>query len=375
MQLLAGFALAVWILVLIQTVLNLRVVPRLNADSTPGDQPFVSIIIPARNEARVIERTVRAFLAQDYLNFEVIVVNDRSTDATGEIVRSISDRRLTVVDSDEPPVGWLGKPWALEQGWRHARGTLVLVVDADLIYSPPALRAAVADLESSGAAMSALLPHFEMRTFAEHVAMPMLPFFVFSGMPLWYSNRSRSPRLALGGGAGNLVRREALESAGGFVSLKQAVVDDIALAELLRHRSFVTRAVRADDLISVRMYHSAREIIDGFTKNVFSTFRRSYIFALVMMLLLVVLHLLPFVFALLGNALAMVTVVLITLDRIILFRSFRYRLDNAIVLHPLMVSFWAYIFLRSTWFTGVRNELRWRGRSYDAAQTRFGAQR
>jgi len=185
LHILAGFALVVWILAFIQTIANLRAVPRLKGDRTPTNQPLVSIVIPARNEARVIERTVRAFLEQDYPSIEVIVVNDRSTDATGEILRSISDPRLTVVEAEEAPPGWLGKPWALEQGSARARGELLLFVDADLIYAPAAIRAAVAEIESNGAALLALLPHFEMKTFAENVGMPMLAYFAFSGMPLW----------------------------------------------------------------------------------------------------------------------------------------------------------------------------------------------
>jgi chlorobactene glucosyltransferase len=332
-------------------------------------------VIPARNEARVIERTVRAFLDQDYANFEVVVVNDRSTDATGEILRSISDPRLTVVEAEEAPAGWLGKPWALEQGSARARGELLLFVDADLIYAPAAIRAAVAEIESSEAALLALLPHFDMKTFAENVGMPMLAYFAFSGMPLWYANRSRLPFLALGGGSGNLIRREVFESIGRFEQLKDAVVDDVGLARLVRRHGEGTRAVRADDLISVRMYHSAREIVDGFTKNIFIVLGRSYAGGAVMLALLVILHLLPYVFAIAGDWMAIANVILISLTRVVLFRSLRYRLDNAIFLHPLMVTFWAYIFLRSLWFTGVRNQLRWRGRTYDAAQTRFGAER
>lgn len=372
---LSGFALVVWILAFIQVIANLRAVPRLTSDRTPKDQPLVSIVIPARNEARVIERTVRAFLGQDYPNFELIVVNDRSTDATGAILRSIRDPRLTVVEPEETPADWLGKPWAMEQGSARAHGELLLFVDADLIYTPAATRAAVAEIESSGAALLTLLPHFEMKTFAENVGMPMLAYFAFSGMPLWYSNRSRAPFLALGGGSGNLIRRQTLESIGRFQQLKDAVVDDVGLARLVRQHGENTRAVRADNLISVRMYHSAGEIIDGFTKNAFFILQRSYFWSAVMLVLLVILHLLPYALAIAGDWLAIANVVLISLTRVVLFRAFRYRLDNAIFLHPLMVTFWAYIFLRSVWFTGVRNELRWRGRTYDAAQTRFGAER
>ena len=372
---LAVFAFVVWLLAFIQTLVNLRVMPRLTADRTPRITPLVSIVIPARNEAHIIERTVRAFLAQDYPSIELIVVNDRSTDATPQILSSIEDQRLIVIDGVEPPAGWLGKTWALTQGSARARGELLLFADADLIYAPAAVRAACEYLETSEADMVALLPHFEMQSFSEHVAMPMLAFFVFSGMPLWLANRSNAVGLALGGGAGNLIRRDVFQSVGGFESLQGAVVDDVGLARLVRQRGFRTRAVRADAMLNVRMYTNAGEIVEGFTKNIFPAMQRSYISAVFFLALIVILHLLPYLLAVAGDWAAIGSVILVTLTRVVIFRSFRYRIDNAVFLHPLMVLFWAWIMLRSIWVTGIRKEIRWRGRTYDAAQTRFGAER
>ncbi|HJT16921.1 MAG TPA: glycosyltransferase [Thermoanaerobaculia bacterium] len=361
MHVLAAVVLCIWIVVFVQTIVNILAVPRLDRGAQPNALPFVSIVVPARNEERTIDRAVRAFLAQDYGSFEVIVVNDRSIDRTGEILRTIADRRLTIVDGIEPPAEWLGKPWALQQGSEAAKGEVLLFVDADLVYAPETLRAAIADLEQSGVAMLALFPRMEMRTFAEHVAMPMLAFFAFSGMPLWRVNRSSSPRFALGGGSGNIIRRAALESIGGFQPLRDAVVDDVGLARVAREAHLTTRIVRADDLIRVRMYHSAHEIAAGFTKNAFPALGRSYAMAALMLALMAVLHVFPYAF------LWIPTIVLISLTRLVLFRSLRYPLLNAIFLHPLMVAFWAYIFLRSIWFTGVRNEVHWRGRTYNAS--------
>ena len=372
---LSVFAFVVWLLAFIQTLVNLRVTPRLNPDQRPRNTPSVSIVVPARNEAHIIERSARAFLAQDYENFELIVVNDRSTDATGELLRGIDDPRLTVVDGTEPPAGWLGKTWALEQGSTRARGELLLFADADLIYAPPAVRAAVAHLEATESALIALLPHFEMPTFSEQVGMPMLVFFVFSGWPVWYSNRSKSVRLALGGGAGNLIRKDVFDAIGGFQALKEAVVDDVGLARLARERGYVTRAVLADNLLSVRMYATAGAIVDGFTKNAFPALNRSYVGAAILLALMFILHLLPYAVAVSGDWAAIAVVILLTMTRVVIFRSLRYRLDNALFLHPLMVGFWAWIMLRSVWVTGIRRQIRWRGRTYDAAQTRFGAER
>jgi glycosyl transferase family 21 len=202
-----------------------------------------------------------------------------------------------------------------------------------------------------------------------------MAFVAFCGLPLWWSNRSGRVGLAIGGGSGILIRRQVFESIDGFRALNSAVVDDIGLARHVRQHGEGTRALRADDLISVRMYHSAREFVEGFTKNIFIVFERNYFAGAVMLALLVILHLFPYAYALTGDRFAIAAVILISVTRLVLFRSLRYSLLNAIFLHPLMVTFWAYIFLRSVWFTGVRNELRWRGRLYDAAQTRFGAER
>src|SRR5436305_3648254 len=217
------------------------------AAAGPPRSTFVSIIIPAGNEARAIEQTLRAFLAQDYDRFEVILVDDRSTDGTGEIARAIGDPRLVVISGEEPPPGWLGKPWAMQQGSRAARGELLLFVDADVRYEPAALRAAVAHMEREpGIGMLALLPHFEMHGFWENVAMPALAMFAFAVVPSWLSNRTRLAVLAVGAGTGNLVRRDAYERCGAHEALKDAVIDDVGLARLLRRKGEVTEVVRAD---------------------------------------------------------------------------------------------------------------------------------
>lgn len=376
MAILAGVIFIACALALINTILALALIPRMKAGASPSREPFVSIIVPARNEARVIDATVRAFLAQQYPNFEVIVVNDRSTDATGAILDSIRDERLIAVHGEEPPDGWLGKPWALQQGGERAKGELLLIADADIIYEPQAVRSAVAMLEETGAALIAIMPRFEIRGFWENVAMPMLPFTFFAIMPTWLHNLWQSPPLGLGAGSGNLVRRDVFERMGRFAELKSAVVDDISFAQRARHHGGRTLAVRADDFVHVRMYHGAREIIDGFTKNTFPGVGRSYIAAFFLVSWVMVCYFFPYVLALGGSALAIASVVLLTVTRVLIFRSVGMRLDSALFLQPLMLLFWAYIFLRSIWITGIRRQLPWRGRVYDSSRTtRFGAER
>ncbi len=374
MRILSAAIFLLWVLAFFRTLLNLSLLPRLRR-AAPDWQPLVSIIIPARDEARVIGATVRALLDSTYRNFELIVVDDRSADGTGAAARAAGDARLMVIDGEEPPPGWLGKPWALHQGSLRARGELLLFVDADIRYEPDALAAAVAAFERHGADMLTFLPDIRMHGFWENAVMPNLAMFAFTVIPAWLSNRTRLPILGVGGGTGNFVRREAYHAAGGHAALQDAVIDDVALARLLRHAGRRTVALRADGFVSVRMYDGLREIVHGFTKNMFAVFGRSYLLAAVLVVAAAAGNLLPFVLAFTGDRFAIASVALIIVIRVLLFAALRYSILAAIFLHPLMIVVWEWILLRSMWITGIRRQLAWRGRVYDARATRFGADR
>ena len=371
-----------WSCSLATAILNLALVPRLSVrrtflsapreGQTGMSGPHVSVVIPARNEERRIEQTVRAMLAQTYADLEVIVVNDRSADRTAEILASIGDARLIVIHGEEPPSDWLGKPWACHQGCRAARGDLLLIVDADVHYSPAAITSMVDYIDAhSDLAMIAVLPRFELVGFWEHIAMPMLAVTAMMFFPLWLSNATTFSSLGIGGGTGNMIRRRDFDDIGGYAALHNAVVDDVGMARQLRAHGKRTHAARADDLISLRMYHGAREIVDGFTKNVFAVFS-GFTGLLLMVPLALLFHVVPYFLALRGDVLAIAVVTMITLCRLVVFIPLRLRVDNALFGHPLMVVFWSWIFIRSMWFIGVRKELQWRGRNYGKTWSRFG---
>lgn len=363
--------LVAWGFALVTTLVNLRLIPRLGAFAAPAAGARVSVVMPARNEERGIGRAVRAMLAQSWTDLEVIVVDDRSTDATGAILAEIDDPRLVVVDGEEPPPGWLGKPWAIEQGTRRATGDLLLLADADPVYEPEAVAAAVAYLERTGISLVSLFPRLEMHGFWEHAGLTQLPLTGFVFFQAWLGNRSRIVSLGLGGGPGTLVRRAAFEAAGGYAAVHDAVVDDIGFVRQVRAHGYRTHLVIADRFVTLRMYHGLRETVNGFTKNTFSALGRSYGAAAVLIGLLAVGHIAPFVRLFSGDPLAIATVAVITLTRVILFARLRYPVFYAVVLHPVTVFLWLWILLRSVWVTGVRRQLHWRGRSA-AAWSRFG---
>ncbi|HXH41499.1 MAG TPA: glycosyltransferase family 2 protein [Thermoanaerobaculia bacterium] len=379
MRPISAFFLAVWTVALFRVIANLLLVRRLRGQKREcgGRSPFVSIIIPALDEARAIEGTLRAFLAQDYEPFQVIVVDGGSTDGTADIARAIADPRLVVIDSEELPPGWNGKSWALDQGSRIARGELLLFADADARYEPGALRAAAAHLEHErSVALLALLPYFEMRGFWENIVMPGLPMLCLTLFPTLLSNRSRVVVFALAFGAGILVRREAYERAGRHEAMKNAIIDDVGLARLMRRNGELTEAVRADEFLSIRMYYGGGEILRGFTKTAFAALNRSYMLAVPFLLLIIGSSIFPYCAALTGDPFAIATVVLISVVRVILFANLGYRLDYALFGQPLMAACGFVIFVRSIWKTGIRRKVECRGYTHDARETTcFGPER
>ena len=206
-----------WAAAFLMVLVNLAWTPRLSESHVVRPPaPKVSVVIPARNEERAVALGVGSLLAQDYPDFEVIVVDDHSADRTGEILASLaaSSARLRVIEGTEPPAGWLGKPHALSLGARSATGDLLLFADADVRYHPRALAEAVAALQTLEADFLCLLPRLEAKGFWENVLMPYVIGSFFLG-PGFLANRDRPRWLAVGGGAGNLIRRRAYERLGG----------------------------------------------------------------------------------------------------------------------------------------------------------------
>lgn len=340
------------------------------------------MVVPARNEEAGVEAAVRSHLAQDYADFEVVVVDDRSTDSTAEILgRVASDhQRLLVVRGVEPPAGWLGKPHAVSQGVSRASGEILFFADADVRYHPHAMREAVALLRSRDIDLLALFPRLEMRGFWENVLLPYLPqsFFFGAGALL---NTDLQRRWAAGGGAGMLVRREAYERAGAHSVLRASVIDDLHLAINVRQSGGRCRFAMADDRMFLRMYRGYAEVRDGFTKNIAYAFEG---LTGVLLVLFTVFSMLAWIVppvvlaaALLGApvagrdvGLAAVAFGAIVAARLGMSIALRYPLWTAVT-QPLMAAAWIEIIVRSFVRRFLRREVEWRGRRYDAKDAGF----
>ena len=273
--------------------------PSSNLRLTESAAPLVSILVPARNEEnRVLEECIRSILAQDYGNFEIIAVNDRSTDQTGAILETLakSDARLRVIEGEELPPGWLGKPYAMQQAMNYARGEWILATDADMIFEPSALRTALErTLENNGDALT-LIPHFETGSFWERVTIPTW-HWVFLMFAVFYRVNDPKSDRAAGIGGFFLMRRTALDRVGGYEGLKDEVMEDARLAERIKHSGARFLIERAPELIRTRMYKTFREGWECSTKNWFSGVNFSFPFAMLCVVSMYVGAVLPAVIA------------------------------------------------------------------------------
>jgi cellulose synthase/poly-beta-1,6-N-acetylglucosamine synthase-like glycosyltransferase len=270
------FVAFVWLVIVVLTLYGLSRRRSLSATSnlrlTGSDAPLVSVLVPARNEQyRVLEDCIRSILDQDYGRFEVIAVNDRSTDSTGEILEALArgDERLHVVEGEELPPGWLGKPYAMQQALSHARGEWILATDADMIFEPAVLRTALDRvLENNGDALT-LIPRFETGSFWERVMIPAWEW-VFLMFTLFYGIDDPKRERAAGIGGFFLVRRTVLDRVGGYEALRDEVMEDLRLAERIKRVGARLMIDRAPALIRTRMYTNFREMWECSTKNWFS---------------------------------------------------------------------------------------------------------
>ncbi|HEX5578809.1 MAG TPA: glycosyltransferase family 2 protein, partial [Candidatus Limnocylindria bacterium] len=260
------------------------VIPRLAklrpnlSDSPTASDGLVSVIIPARNERAVIETVVTSVLASAYRPIEVLVVDDRSTDDTaarvGELARR--DPRLRLIAGEELPPGWYGKPWACLQGYRAARGDLLLFTDADTRHAPELLGRAVGALRETGADLLTIAPRQRCETFWERIVMPQIWLLLGVRYHPARVNRSRRPRDVIANGQFILMPRASYEAVGTHEAVRGDVAEDLALAQAVVGRGGRLHFAFAERLMETRMYQGLGALIEGWSKNVYLGGRRSF---------------------------------------------------------------------------------------------------
>jgi chlorobactene glucosyltransferase len=237
------------------------------------DAPLLSVIVPARNEARNVGRLVRSVLASTYPRLELVVVDDHSTDGTADVARQAAagDARLRVVRNPDLPEGWFGKQWACTTGARAARGELLLFTDADTEHGPELHVRAVNAMRARGADLLTVAGTQEMHSLWERLVQPQVFQVIaarFGGTEM--VNRSRHARDKIANGQFILVRRDAYEAMDGHAAVRATVAEDLALGQRWFAAGRRTVLVLGERHLRTRMYASLGELIAGWRKNVFA---------------------------------------------------------------------------------------------------------
>ncbi|MGB2606721.1 MAG: glycosyltransferase [Candidatus Sulfotelmatobacter sp.] len=339
--------------------------------------PKVSIIVPARNEEKDIEQSLTRLLALDYDNYEVIAVNDRSKDRTGEIIERVAasaKRPLRVIQHQELPSGWLGKTHAMWTATNQAKGDWLLFTDADVLFKPDSLRRALAYAEAEHADHVVLFPELIMSRPGEYMMIALFhTLFLFGHRP-W---KVADPKAQdyIGVGAFNLIRRSTYEAVGTYEALRMDVLDDMKLGKVVKSGGFAQRNVFGGDLISIRWAHGAMGVSDNLTKNFFAALSFQWWRTILSACALAFLNLLPFLGVWLAHGWSRLPYAIALASMFLIYVGMSKRLKIPpyyFWLHPVSTALCIYTLLRSMFHALWNDGIIWRGTRYPLEELRRG---
>jgi len=369
----------VWLIHLVQAAVGMRELGDLGHaefDNTPDPAPKVSIVVPARNEAHTIEPALRSLRNLEYPSYEIIAVNDRSTDETGPVMRRIAKESggaaVQVLDISELPDGWLGKTHAMWRGAQQGTGDWILFTDADVVFRPDSVRRAMAYAVKTEADHVVLFPTMVTLSAGERMMLATFQALIGFGHRPWKVADPDS-RDYVGVGAFNLVRRPVYEKLGTYAAMKLAVVDDMELGRRVKQHRFRQRVVFGRDLVRIHWATGALGIVHNLSKNFFAYVRFSVALAFGAVLGLLLLNVLPFAGLLLasGWTSAGCAVAVLCIFAAYLGMSPKSGIPPGyIVTHPISSILLAYGIVLSTFSTLRRGGVLWRGTVYPLDELR-----
>ena len=378
-KLLALVAVVPWCIAPFFTLLLKQFVPKFEQvaprTSPKGSLPRLSVLIPACNEADTIEHALRTLLKQEYPNLEVVVVNDRSEDDTGEIINRLAkeDHRIRAVHVEHLPTGWLGKVHALKVASEQASGEWMLCSDADIHFSRDCLKRAVLYAEQESLDHLSLLPTMTSRSiWARFGIVSALRGILIAVKPWHINDKDRSE--GLGVGAFNLIRRVAFEDTIGFEWFKMDVADDVALGQLMKNATGRSHILIATDTVEVEWYPSIEKVFLGLEKNAFAQVARcDFHRGMIIGVSLIWMGLAPLILFAIGETLWAVTPWIGAFATGLILHS-----AMGISILDTIGSFFfgdimmGVVTLRSTWLGRERGGVIWRGTVYSSEELQAG---
>ena len=340
-----------------------------------GQLPRLSVLIPACNEEDTIDKALRTLLCQDYPNLEIVVVNDRSNDQTGEIIDALSreDNRIRTVHVETLPSGWLGKVHALRCAFEQASGEWILFSDADVHFSKSCLLRSILYVEKENLDHLALLPKMTSRSQWARFAIVSALRGILMAVKPWHVNDSTRSE-GVGVGAFNLVRRTAFESSAGFEWFKMDVADDVALGQMIKNTTGRSHVLLAHQDVIVEWYPSVEKVFLGLEKNAFAQvarcdFQRGVIVGMAVLWIACS----PLILLMLGEQFwAVVPWVGAVVTSIVFHRSIGLSFLDSLGSFLFGDLLMGLVTLRSTWLGDQRGGVIWRGTVYSSAALQEG---
>lgn len=265
-------SLLFWIFYSIRTMKNYKLIPLLSKASSKDlskSLPYISVIVPTRNEAYRIEDCIKSLKAQTYPNLEILIVDD-STDNTVEVIKNIvgNDKRFRIIKEEKLSGGWVGKPHAMQQGSKEAKGEWLLFIDADTAHDPEIVSSSVKHAIKNKLDMLSLLSYLVCKSFWEKIIQPVLTGLIIFISPLGKTNDPKS-KFAFALGPFILIKRSVFNKVGGYEKIKGRIADDVEMAKLVKESGFKIGLAHGQNMMKLRMYERFSEIWEGWSKNIF----------------------------------------------------------------------------------------------------------
>ena len=373
-QIVAAFLVGV----LVNVLLNLRALAKnVVRGAIPDPAPLISVLVPARNEESNIGTCLDSLRRQDYPEFEILVLDDSSTDGTAEIAAraAAEDPRVRLLHGEPLPPGWAGKPFACHQLAQEARGSWLLFTDADTVHAPAVLSHVLSVALYSKAVFISGFPYQRTSSIWQNMALPILFYFMLlCWIPLWWLQRTQRTLPSVAIGQFMFFSAEEYRSIGGHEAVKSRIVEDVWLGKEVARHHYRQVTLDLSSLVSCEMYHEFGTMWDGIARWLYTVASLSAFILFGIMAVVALLFLLPFMW--LGHGLLMaqpalgweilvsVQVGILILARYLVGRRFSQP-KSSIVLHPFGMGFLLLVGAYAGYQSVTGRGVRWKGRLYD----------
>ena len=365
MEIILYIAIGILFMVLSTTLFNFFTAPRIARAPNLKSTPKVSVLIPARNEEQHIGKSLDGLLKQDYLNLEIIVLNDHSEDNTLKIIQDYqkSDNRIKHIEGKDLPEGWTGKNWACHQLSQVATGDIFIFTDADNRHAPFAVKNTVAHIQKLKLGLISAFPQQWTVTLAEKMIVPIMDIFVYGTLPLWATYYLPFPSMAAANGQWIAFTKEAYQQLGGHEIVKNELVEDTFLARLAKKKKIKTLTTAGTDAVFSRMYQNATEVWHGFSKNFYGLagYNNIVFFGIIFSMLIAFVS--PYFLWTVSSVrtLAIVAIGMNLLIRVLISNKYKHPFWVSVILHPISMLYAVIIGLNSFWSIN-QGTIQWKGR-------------